>query len=130
MDKDLPFSVKAANDLACLMFGVLKNTIKSLNFNGFNCSTVSRFCFEKNHGVQIMENKKNRDRILFAGEIVAIVRPSDQNYSWTSLWAKRKGNLIICMFDQIPCDAFDVVILSEKMLSITKSILSMKSLEV
>lgn len=114
VDKDLPFSVKAANDLACLMFGVLKNTIKALTLMDLIAPQFRDFVLKRITGVQIMENKKNRDRILFAGEIVAIVRPGDQNYSWTSLWAKRKGNLIICMFDQIPCDAFDVVILSEK----------------
>ena len=107
-----------------------ENTIKALTLMDLIAPQFRDFVLKRITGVQIMENKKNRDRILFAGEIVAIVRPGDQNYSWTSLWAKRKGNLIICMFDQIPCDAFDVVILSEKMLSITKSILSMKSLEV
>lgn len=114
VEKDLPFSVKAANDLACLMFGVLKNTIKALTLMDLIAPQFRDFVLKRITGMQIMENKKNRDKILFAGEIVAIVRPGDQNYSWTSLWAKRKGNLIICMFDQIPCDAFDVVILSEK----------------
>ncbi|KAI5968148.1 FUN31 [Candida margitis] len=108
VEADLPFSVKAANDLACLMFGISKTTIKALTlmdliapqFRDFVLSRITEYTFENSR----------KDSILFAGEIVAIVRPGDQNYSWTSLWAKKKGNLIICMFDQIPCDAFDVII--------------------
>lgn len=109
VEADLPWSVKAANDLACLMFGISKTTIKALTlmdliapqFRDFVLSRITEYTFENSR----------KDSILFAGEIVAIVRPGDQNYSWTSLWAKKKGNLIICMFDQIPCDAFDVIIL-------------------
>ncbi|KAG5422336.1 FUN31 [Candida metapsilosis] len=110
VEADLPWSVKAANDLACLMFGISKTTIKALTlmdliapqFRDFVMSRITEYTFENSR----------KDSILFAGEIVAIVRPGDQNYSWTSLWAKKKGKLIICMFDQIPCDAFDVIISS------------------
>ncbi|KAI5961634.1 FUN31 [Candida pseudojiufengensis] len=108
IESDLPWSVKAANDLACLMFGLSKQTIKSLTlmdliapqFRDFVLGKLTKYTFE---------NIK-KDNIIFAGEIVAIVRPGDKNYSWTSLWAKKKGNLIICMFDQIPCDAFDIIV--------------------
>ncbi|KAI5952691.1 FUN31 [Candida jiufengensis] len=108
IESDLPWSVKAANDLACLMFGLSKQIIKSLTlmdliapqFRDFVLGKLTKYTFE---------NSK-KDSIIFAGEIVAIVRPGDKNYSWTSLWAKKKGNLIICMFDQIPCDAFDIIV--------------------
>ena len=125
---DNPWSVKAANDLACLMFGVLKNMIKSLTLMDLIAPQFRTFVTERltnyislNLDLSMGSKRKHPDNdhitnnnILFAGEIVAISRPGDQKFAWTSLWAKRKGNLIICMFDQIPCDAFDVVILCKK----------------
>ncbi|RCK64501.1 Serine/threonine-protein kinase PSK1 [Candida viswanathii] len=116
IEPDLPFSVKAANDLACLMFGVLKSTIKALTLMDLIAPQFRNFVMERLTSLPStnLRGNKSQDRILFAGEIVAIVRPGDQNFAWTSLWAKRKGNLIICMFDQIPCDAFDVVIMCHK----------------
>ena len=111
IEADLPWSVKAANDLACLMFGISKTTIKALTlmdliapqFRDFVMSRLTKTAFENRRG----------DHNLFAGEIVAIIRPGDQNFSYTSLWAKKKRNLIIFMFDQVPCDAFDAVILRQ-----------------
>ncbi|KAK6891951.1 Serine/threonine-protein kinase PSK1 [Candida tropicalis] len=116
IEPDLPFSVKAANDLACLMFGVSKSTIKALTLMDLIAPQFRNFVLERLTSLPDvnLRGNKSQDRILFAGEIVAIVRPGDQNFAWTSLWAKRKGNLIICMFDQIPCDAFDVVIMCHK----------------
>ncbi|KAL6452983.1 PSK1 Serine/threonine-protein kinase PSK1 [Candida maltosa Xu316] len=112
IEPDLPFSVKAANDLACLMFGVSKNTIKALTLMDLIAPQFRDFVLDRLTTFEFTSpsRTKSQDNILFAGEIVAIVRPGDQNFAWTSLWAKRKGGLIICMFDQIPCDAFDVVI--------------------
>lgn len=129
VELDNPWSVKAANDLACLMFGVLKNMIKSLTLMDLIAPQFRNFVTERltnyisrnlDLSMRLKRNKPDENKkvtnnnILFAGEIVAILRPGDQNYAWTSMWAKRKGNLIICMFDQIPCDAFDVVILCTK----------------
>ncbi|EGV66470.1 hypothetical protein CANTEDRAFT_117364 [Yamadazyma tenuis ATCC 10573] len=114
IDCDSPWSVKAANDLACLMFGVSKNMIKSLTlmdliapqFREFVTDRITR-CLSGLYKIQtVLPNTE----IIFAGEIVAISRPGDKGYAWTSIWAKKRGNLIIFMFDQIPCDAFDVVI--------------------
>ncbi|KAG7665736.1 FUN31 [[Candida] subhashii] len=125
VETDFPWSVIAANDLACLMFGVSKNSIKSLTFmdliapqfRDFVMARITKY-LEGNLDLSSRRRKKRNstidNNILFAGEIVAIVRPGDQNFAWTSLWAKRKGNLIILMFDQIPCDAFDVVISCER----------------
>ncbi|KAK6459681.1 uncharacterized protein RJT20DRAFT_144027 [Scheffersomyces xylosifermentans] len=126
VEVDNPWSVKAANDLACLMFGVSKNMIRALTlmdliapqFRDLVMGRLNNY-ISSNLDLSMRSNrrnakgKKNND-ILFAGEIVAIARPGDQNYAWTSMWAKRKGDLIICMFDQIPCDAFDVVISKKK----------------
>ncbi|ABN64612.2 serine/threonine kinase, partial [Scheffersomyces stipitis CBS 6054] len=125
VEVDTPWSVKAANDLACLMFGVSKNMIRALTlmdliapqFRDFVSDRLTKYMQEDlETSLKMKRNSGNmkQKNILFAGEIVAIARPGDQNYAWTSMWAKRKGNLIICMFDQIPCDAFDIVIAKNK----------------
>lgn len=121
-----PWLVKAANDLACLMFGVLKAMIKSLTLMDLIASQFRNFVTEKLLEATNTVKPRSRDKlvsltdncIIFAGEIVAISRPGDKGYAWTSMWAKRKNNLIICMFEQIPCDAFDVVITSNRTNSI------------
>lgn len=105
VEMDSPWSLKAANDLACLMFGVLKSMIRSLTLMDLLAPQFRNFVTER------LNRSSRNDSIIFAGEIVAILRPGDQQYAWTSLWAKRRGLLVICMFDQIPSDAFDVVVL-------------------
>ena len=114
IDYESPWQVKAANDLACLMFGVLKTMIRSLTlmdliapqFREFVSDRLARSAQGNPKFQAILPNTD----IIFSGEVVAISRPGDQQYAWTSLWAKRKNNLIIFMFDQIPCDAFDIII--------------------
>lgn len=117
IDYEAPWSVKAANDLACLMFGVLKNMIRSLTLMDLIAPQFREFVTDRlsrslSGEFKIHSVKPDSD-IVFAGEIVAISRPGDQGYAWTSLWAKHKGSMIIFMFDQIPCDAFDVKILKD-----------------
>lgn len=120
VDTESPWSVKAANDLALLMFGVLQGMIKSLTlmdliapqFREFVAHRLNRLL--EDEILSDINNQKKGHGIIFAGEIVAIMRPGDQEFAWTSMWAKKRGNLIICMFEQIPCDAFDVVILCNK----------------
>lgn len=125
VETDSPWSVKAANDLALLMFGILKNMIKSLNLMDLIAPQFREFVADKltrSMADNILTDSKHeqgnngRDMrdIMFAGEIVAIMRPGDKDFAWTSVWAKKRGNLIFCTFEQIPCDAFDVVILSDK----------------
>lgn len=123
VELDSPWSLKAANDLACLMFGVSKNTIRSLTLMDLIAPQFRNFVTERltrvSNSVGLKFKSKNQERsaslnIIFAGEIIAISRPGDKQYAWTSMWAKRRGDLIIIMFDQIPCDAFDVVILCDK----------------
>lgn len=114
IDIENPWQVKAANDLACLMFGVSKNMIRSLTLMDLIAPQFREFVIERLTKFLSNELQVNlKTDIIFSGEIVAITRPSDKNYSWTSLWAKKKGKLIIFMFDQIPCDAFDIVILKD-----------------
>lgn len=112
VDVESPWSVKAANDLACLMFGILKNMIKSLTLMDLIAPQFRLFVSDK-ITLSIVNDSGSKGAIIFAGEIVAILRPGDGGFAWTSVWAKRRGNMIICMFDQIPCDAFDMVILKE-----------------
>lgn len=114
IDYEAPWAVKAANDLACLMFGVLKNMIRSLTLMDLIAPQFREFVTDRLSksvsGVSKIHSVAPNTDIIFAGEIVAISRPGDKGYAWTSLWAKHKGNLIIFMFDQIPCDAIDLVI--------------------
>lgn len=118
VDESFPWPVKAANDLACLMFGVSKSMIKSLSLMDLIAPQFRDFVTEKlTKGItltssHVSNEKKSKHDIIFAGEIIAISRQADHNFAWTSMWAKKRGNLIICMFEQIPCDAFDVVILA------------------
>lgn len=123
VETETPWALKAANDLACLMFGVLKNTIKNLTLMDLIAPQFRNFVTDRLLGMMSMNGSlfrsKDQERnasnnIIFAGEIVAISRPGDKQYAWTSMWAKKRGNLLIIMFDQIPCDAFDVVILCNK----------------
>lgn len=113
---DNPWLVIVANDLACLMFGVSQLQIKALTlmdliapqFRDFVTLRLNRY-HPGNRRLKMDVVELARQDILFAGEIVAILRPGARNFAYTLLWAKRKGLFIICMFDQIPCDAFDVV---------------------
>lgn len=118
---DMPWEVKAANDLACIMFGVLKAQFKSLTLMDLIAPQFRDFVFQRLNRCLYAESFSKRQLnlevieavrkdIIFAGEIVAISKPGLRNFTYTSLWAKRKGSLIICMFDQIHCDAFDVVV--------------------
>ena len=107
MEVDSPWSVKGANDLACLMFGVLKSTIISLTLMDLIAPQFRHFVTSR----LLHQEDKN---IILAGEIVAIVRLGGSDYAWTSMWAKRTGSTIICMFEQIPCDAFDMLLLAPR----------------
>lgn len=113
---DYPWAFKAANDLACLMFGILKSMIKNLTlidiiapqFRNFVTERLTQHVDSDSRGTVPTANN-----IIFAGEIIAISRQADGTFAWTSLWAKKRGDLIIFMFEQIPCDAFDLVVLSD-----------------
>lgn len=112
VDVDSPWSLKAANDLACLMFGVLKNMIRNLTLMDLIAPQFRTFVMERlTRVVPSSLDKTGKTNILFAGEIIAISRQADGKFAWTSMWAKKRGNLIICMFEQTPCDAFDIVAL-------------------
>lgn len=116
VEAEYPWNFKAANDLACLMFGVLKSMIRNLTLMDLIAPQFRNFVIERLNRMSTAslskKSKNNRD-IIFAGEIIAISRQAEGGFAWTSIWAKKRDNLIICMFEQITCDAFDVVVLRD-----------------
>lgn len=110
-----PWDLKAANDLACLIFGVSRNSLKRLTLLDLISPDSRPFVLKR---LAHCVNNTSQE-IIFSGEIVAIAKPGNK-LTWASLWAKKKGNLIICMFDQVPCDCVDLVI-NTKSLNIISS---------
>lgn len=113
VEEDFPWNFKAANDLACLMFGVLKSMIRNLTLLDLIAPQFRKFVTERLNKVSAGAKRNTNNDILFAGEIIAISRQADGGFAWTSIWAKRRKGIIICMFEQIACDAFDVVVLRD-----------------
>lgn len=113
VEADFPWNFKAANDLACLMFGVLKSMIRNLTLMDLIAPQFRKFVTERLNKLSNDTKRNSNNDILFAGEIIAISRQADGGFAWTSIWAKRRKGLIICMFEQISCDAFDVVVLRD-----------------
>lgn len=112
---EYPWAFKAANDLACLMFGILKNMIQNLTLIDIIAPQFRNFVTDKLY--RLLQPAATRsmhpeNQIIFAGEIIAISRQPDGTFAWTSVWAKKRGALIIFMFEQISCDAFDLVVLA------------------
>ncbi|EEQ37177.1 putative serine/threonine-protein kinase [Clavispora lusitaniae] len=109
---DYPWTFKAANDLACLMFGISKSMIKNLTLIDIIAPQFRNFVTERltRSLTGTPRNQPGDKNIIFAGEIIAISRQADGTFAWTSFWAKKRGDLIIFMFEQISCDAFDLVI--------------------
>ncbi|CDK28412.1 unnamed protein product [Kuraishia capsulata CBS 1993] len=98
---DSPWSMKAANDLAFLMFGISRSLLRSLTLMDLIAPRSRDFVLDK-----LLRADKD---IVFSGEIIAISRYG-KGIAWTSLWSKRKGGMMVLIFDQIPCDAVDIQI--------------------
>ncbi|CCE64466.1 hypothetical protein TPHA_0H02630 [Tetrapisispora phaffii CBS 4417] len=104
-----PWQFRAANDLSCLSFGISRNAIKALSLLDLIHPDNRDFVCNKILGTE------GRD-IVFTGEIVAIVQPGGSqksgsgknNLIWASIWAKRKNNLLVCVFEKVPCDYMDL----------------------
>ncbi|CAI5758159.1 unnamed protein product [Candida verbasci] len=112
VDADFPWSVKAANDLACLMFGVSKSTIKALTLMDLVAPQFREFVLKRLTNINL---RKDNNKIIFAGEIIAIVKgDSRSDQTFASIFASLYGKTLVIMFDQIPCDAFDVRISSDQ----------------
>ncbi|ONH69775.1 Serine/threonine-protein kinase PSK2 [Cyberlindnera fabianii] len=99
-----PWNLKAANDLACLIFGVSRKSLRRLTLLDLISPDSRDFVLNR-----LISNSISKSDIIFSGEIIAIAK-SGNKLTWASLWAKKKGNLIICMFDQVPCDSVDLIV--------------------
>lgn len=100
-----PWQFKAANDLACLIFGISKNALRALTLLDLIHSDSRNFVLNK---IMSTENQE----LVFTGEIVGIIQPGDASSQlvWSSIWAKRKNGLIVCVFEKVPCDYMDVLL--------------------
>ncbi|CAR27740.1 hypothetical protein ZYGR_0N02260 [Zygosaccharomyces rouxii] len=102
-----PWAFKAANDLACLTFGVSNNALKALTLLDLIHTDSRNFVLNK-----IMSTEGQE--LVFSGEVVAIAQPGNgtggPNLIWASFWAKRKNGMLVCVFQKVPCDYVDVLL--------------------
>ncbi|AMD18845.1 HBL057Cp [Eremothecium sinecaudum] len=115
-----PWQFRAANDLACLIFGISKLALRSSTLLDLIHSDCRSFVFDK-----IMSTEGQEQ--VFTGEVVGIIQPGSGTFSssssfssassstkhnviWASVWAKRKNGLIVCVFEKVPCDHMDVML--------------------
>ena len=100
-----PWQFKAANDLACLIFGISKNVLKALTLLDLIHTDSRSFVL---HKLLTTEDQE----LVFTGEIIGIVQPGASNNGliWASFWAKRKNGLLVCVFEKVPCDYVDVLL--------------------
>ena len=100
-----PWKFKAANDLACLIFGISKNVLKALTLLDLIHTDSRSFVI---HKLLTTEDQE----LVFTGEIIGIIQPgvSNNGLFWASFWAKRKNGLLVCVFEKVPCDYVDVLL--------------------
>lgn len=102
-----PWGFRAANDLACLTFGVSNNALKALTLLDLIHADSRNFVLNKILSTEGQE-------LVFSGEIVAITQPGHGNGGstliWASFWAKRKNGMLVCVFQKVPCDYVDVLL--------------------
>lgn len=102
-----PWQFRAANDLACLTFGISKTVLRALTLLDLIHTDSRNFVLNKILSTEGQE-------LVFTGEIVAIVQPGsssqNSNLIWASFWAKRKNDLLVCVFQKVPCDFVDVLL--------------------
>lgn len=100
-----PWHFKAANDLTCLIFGISQNVLRALTLLDLIHTDSRDFVIHKMLTTEDQE-------LVFTGEIIGIVQPGSTNNDliWASFWAKRKNNLLVCVFEKVPCDYVDVML--------------------
>ncbi|KOH01377.1 serine/threonine protein kinase PSK1 [Saccharomyces eubayanus] len=101
-----PWQFRAANDLACLVFGISQNAIRALTLMDLIHTDSRNFVL---HKLLTTEGQE----MVFTGEIIGIVQPETSSLSktvWASFWAKRKNDLLVCVFEKVPCDYVDVLL--------------------
>lgn len=119
-----PWNLLAANDLSKLLFGdKLKSNIKNYKLLDLISSNSKSFVLQKllkrlnpDNSEEDKSNHFNKD-IIFAGEIVAINNDEKLQVQWCSLWAKKKNDKIILMFDKIPCSAAELTVSNPNILN-------------
>lgn len=102
-----PWNFKAANDLACLTFGINKNVLKALTLLDLIHTDCRNFALNKLISIQDDQD------IVFSGEIIAIVQPNSENKAgliWATIWARRIKGSLVCVFEKIPCDYADIML--------------------
>ena len=100
-EQDYPWSFKSANDLTCLNFGVSKKTIKILTLLDLIHLDARDFVINKLTSLDIKDND-----MVMTGEIIPTV--SNGELSWSSLWIKKKNDMLVCVFENVPCDFMDL----------------------
>lgn len=111
IEAQAPWQVRSANDLALLIFGVQKETIKTLSLMELIAPQFCKFVYDTlvNQTRDTSSNESlKEDDIIFAGEVVAIKQPGNQSVAWTAIWATKKSNVIVFVFDRLSCDSLDV----------------------
>lgn len=100
-----PWHFKAANDLTCLIFGISQNVLRALTLLDLIHADSRDFVIHKMLTTEDQE-------LVFTGEIIGIVQPgtATNNLIWASFWAKRKNNLLVCVFEKVPCDYVDIML--------------------
>lgn len=102
-EQDYPWSFKSANDLTCLNFGVSKKTIKILTLLDLIHLDARDFVIGKLTDLDVREND-----MVMTGEIVPTV--SNGVLTWSSLWIKKKNDMLVCVFEKVPCDYMDLTV--------------------
>lgn len=100
-EQDYPWSFKSANDLTCLNFGVSKKTIKILTLLDLIHLDARDFVIAKLTSLDIRDND-----MVMTGEIIPTI--SNGQLSWSSLWIKKKNDMLVCVFENVPCDFMDL----------------------
>lgn len=100
-DQDYPWSFRSANDLTCLNFGVSKKTIKILTLLDLIHLDARDFVIKRLTSLDIRDND-----MIMTGEIVPTITNND--LSWSSLWIKKKNDMLVCVFENVPCDFMDL----------------------
>lgn len=93
-----PWNILNANDLGLLMFGFSKSSIRKMNLLDLIASRSKDLIINRLH---------RNTALVFAGEIIAVKR-ENKSMAWTSVWAKRRDNLIILIFEQVVCEIIDM----------------------
>ncbi|CCF57768.1 hypothetical protein KAFR_0D01220 [Kazachstania africana CBS 2517] len=105
--QDYPWHFKSANDLTCLNFNISRKTLKILTLLDLIHPDSRDFIISKLTSIYDKGNKNND--LIFAGEIVPIIN-GNSLHSWASLWIKKRNDLLVCVFEKVPCDFMDIVL--------------------